>query len=75
MTHIHIIPEFKAGDPAPSGYLESHEWARAQHKAGIRQRQCPKCNLWRYPQELSGEDIGGKLICNECFFAGGSDAS
>lgn len=45
--------EYKPGDPAPSGYLAWHEWAEVQHKAGLRQKQCCKCGLWKYPQELS----------------------
>ncbi|TVO55356.1 hypothetical protein [Denitromonas halophila] len=44
---------YKPGDPAPDGYLAWHEWAEAQHKAGLRQKQCGRCGLWRYPQELS----------------------
>lgn len=48
---------YKPGDQAPEGYLEWHEWAEAQHKAGLRQKQCVKCGLWRYPQELSAEWI------------------
>jgi hypothetical protein len=48
---------YKPGDQAPSGYLAWHEWAEVQHKAGLRQVQCGKCGLWRYPQELSGETI------------------
>jgi hypothetical protein len=48
---------YKPGDQAPDGYLAWHEWAEVQHKAGLRQKQCGKCGLWRYPQELSGETI------------------
>ena len=44
---------YKPGDPAPDGYLAWHEWAEVQHKAGLRQKQCGRCGLWRYPQELS----------------------
>lgn len=44
---------YKPGDPAPEGYLQWHEWAEAQHKAGLRQKQCGRCGLWRYPQEMS----------------------
>lgn len=46
---------YKPGDPAPKGYLAWHEWAEAQHKAGLRQKQCGRCGLWRYPQELSDQ--------------------
>ena len=51
--YILFMPTFKAGDPAPSGYLEWHEWAAVQHKAGLRQKQCGRCLLWKFPQELS----------------------
>jgi hypothetical protein len=46
-----IVPEFKRGDPPPSGYLERAEWARVQLRAGLRQKRCPSCGLWRFPQE------------------------
>lgn len=42
---------FPMGCPAPSGYVHWHEWAEAQGKAGLKQRQCPRCKLWRFPQE------------------------
>ena len=48
---ICATPKYKPGDPRPSGYLEWHEWARVQHRAGLRQRRCPKCLLWHWPQE------------------------
>lgn len=44
---------YKPGDQAPDGYLAWHEWAEVQHKAGLRQKRCGECGLWRYPQELS----------------------
>lgn len=50
--HIDITPKFKAGDPEPTSYLDWHEWARVQAAAGLKQRQCKKCNKWRYPQDL-----------------------
>jgi hypothetical protein len=49
--------DFKPGDQAPRGYLDWQEWAEVQHKAGLRQRECGKCGLWRYPQELSAETV------------------
>jgi len=45
--------KYKPGDQAPEGYLAWHEWAEVQHKAGLRQKQCGRCGLWRYPQQLS----------------------
>jgi hypothetical protein len=55
LIHISIMPEFKAGDPPPSGYSEWHEWAEIQHKAGLRSKQCGWCGKWRFPQEFSTE--------------------
>ena len=53
---LHILEQatYAPGDQAPDGYLAWHEWADTQHKAGLRQKQCGRCGLWRYPQELSG---------------------
>ena len=48
-----VQDHYKPGDQAPEGYLAWHEWAEVQHKAGLRQKQCGQCGLWRYPQELS----------------------
>lgn len=64
-----VQPIYKPGDPAPDGYLAWHEWAETQHKAGLRQKECAKCGLWKYPQELSdtlmefvGETSGGVKV-------------
>ena len=51
IIHISIVPRFKAGDPRPEGYNAWHEWAEAQHKAGLRQSQCKKCHRWHFPHE------------------------
>ena len=52
---ILVQETYKPGSQAPTGYLAWHEWAETQHKAGLRQKECGKCGLWRYPQELSTE--------------------
>jgi uncharacterized OB-fold protein len=46
-----VMPEYKPGDPPPAGYLQWHEWAKAQEAGGLRQQRCKVCGLWRYPQE------------------------
>lgn len=55
MTHLLAMPTFRPGDPQPvgAGYLEWHEWADVQRKAGIKQTECPKCCKWFCPQDLS----------------------
>ena len=75
---MHILEQrdYKPGDPAPEGYLAWHEWADTQHKAGLRQKECGRCGLWRYPQELSGQfellQSGNSpitsmmAVCNDC---------
>ena len=55
MIHLLAQKEYKPGDMPPDGYLAWHEWAEVQRKAGIKQRQCGRCGLWRTPQELSGK--------------------
>jgi hypothetical protein len=48
-----VQPTFKPGDQPPEGYLEWHEWAEVQRKAGIKQQMCGRCCRWKTPQELS----------------------
>ena len=56
---IHICggETFEVGSQPPSGYIEWHDWARVQDKAGLKQVTCGVCSRWRFPQELSGEII------------------
>ena len=74
-----VAGEYRPGDQAPEGYLDWHEWAEVQHKAGLRQKECGKCGRWKYPQELSGKTTeytgttrGGQkvrmvgVLCNAC---------
>lgn len=76
--------DWKPGDQPPkdaSDYLGWHEWAEVQHKAGLRQKQCGGCGLWKYPQELSDKVVETTLhrdkamtkpftfrsrLCNNC---------
>jgi len=48
---IDIMPTFKVGDLAPTGYLEWHEWSKVQYQGGLRQSRCLQCGLWMFPQE------------------------
>ncbi|HVR53747.1 MAG TPA: hypothetical protein VMS38_28740 [Pseudorhodoferax sp.] len=78
LIHMLVMPEFKPGDQAPSGYLQWHEWAEVQHKAGLRQKECGRCGKWRYPQQLSalidrseaqsrrGPVTIETAVCNDC---------
>jgi len=43
--------DYKPDDPSPTGYLERHEWAHAQLKAGRKQTMCRKCRRWLFPVE------------------------
>ena len=52
LSGFDVCEQFRPGDPPPSGYMAWHDWAYAQHKAGLRQRQCPECQLWLFPQEF-----------------------
>ena len=76
--HLLVMPEYKAGDPEPTGYLQWHEWAAVQHKAGLRSKECGRCGRWNYPQQLSEVTDKAELqsrkglvtvetpVCNEC---------
>lgn len=76
--HLLVMPSYKAGSQAPTGYLQWHAWAEVQHKAGLRQKQCGRCGLWRFPQQLSAATDKATLqsrkgpvtvetpICNDC---------
>lgn len=41
----------RVGSQPPEGYVAWHEWAAAQAKGGLVQKQCPTCLLWKFPQE------------------------
>ncbi len=60
IIHLDDAGTYQPGDAPPEGYLQWHEWASTQDKAGLRQARCPGCSLWRYPQEFSGR------LCLKC---------
>ncbi len=53
VCHIDFAGEYKPGDARPDGYLDWYEWSEVQAKAGLKQKQCGRCGLWQWPQELS----------------------
>lgn len=50
---LSFVGQYKPGDPPPSGYCDWHEWARVQHKAGLRQKRCDRCCRLRFPPEIA----------------------
>lgn len=34
------------------GYVDWHAWAEKNQRRGLKQKQCAKCKLWLYPEEL-----------------------
>lgn len=50
-TRILMTPTYKAGDPPPEGYIQWHEWAKVQTRAGLKQKKCSKCRRYFFPQE------------------------
>ncbi len=57
-----VMPAFKPGDPAPAGYLQWHEWARAQLRGGLRQKRCKYCGLFVFPQEYEADHKMGECL-------------
>ncbi len=55
---ILIQPDFKKGDPPPlpHDYLGWQEWARIQHRGGLRQALCEH-QRWVFPQEGCGRHL------------------
>jgi hypothetical protein len=53
----------KPGDPPPVGYQDWQDWAHVQTKAGLKQRQCVRCKLWNFPQELASTE---PVVCRDC---------
>lgn len=55
---------YKPGAPRPAGYLQWHEWATVQDKAGLRQSRCKGCCKFLYPQERAGHSClaSGKKV-------------
>ena len=49
-----IKQDWPKGCPAPIGYADWFEWARAQKAHGIKQEQCGICGLWLFPQDKHG---------------------
>jgi len=47
--------EYKVGDPRPEtdSYFDINEWAETQIRGGLKETQCPSCNRWKFPQEMS----------------------
>jgi len=57
-VHLNVRPDFKPGDPAPTGYLDWHEWASVQYRSGLRQRRCGGCGKCLFPQEFKDHKCG-----------------
>jgi len=80
LIHMTAQKDYDVGSQPPEGYLAWHEWAEVQSKKGkLKQCECGKCGLWKFPQELSNQTLttSGKYrsgrvkiivskICNEC---------
>lgn len=80
LIHMTVGQDYAVGSQPPEGYLAWHEWAEIQAKKGkLKQCECGKCGMWRFPQELSsetlttvGKDRRGRSvvivskICNKC---------
>lgn len=57
-----VAGDYKPGDPPPAGYSAHEEWFLVQRRAGLRQKGCPGCRRWAFPQELAPNG----RICKPC---------
>lgn len=48
-----LMAHYPKGMQPPGDYVGWQEWAEAQFAHGLRQKQCSRCGLWRYPQEMA----------------------
>lgn len=66
-VYLELVGDYKSGDPAPSGYSDWFEWAKVQHRGGLRQKRCGGCLKYWFPQELSEPAPAAKLpVCLKC---------
>lgn len=49
----HAPPQRPKRECAGQVRHEDSRLPEVQHKAGLRQKECGRCGLWKYPQELS----------------------
>lgn len=56
-----FMKDWPKGARRPSGYCEFFEWAEAQNGYGLRQKRCPDCHRYNFPQERDALDkcVGG----------------
>lgn len=47
-----------------AGYLQWHVIAARLHRRGIRQRRCPECGLWLWPQAEFDKDRVHEPSCS-----------
>lgn len=52
LISLTFAKQFSAGDSAPSGYIDWHDWASVQAAAGLKQVKCKYCGKYEFPQEL-----------------------
>lgn len=58
-----LIPgTFKKGDMPPSGYVDWHEWARTQHRGGLRQSWCRFNERYEFPQEHRAHGLQKRMV-------------
>lgn len=54
-----FMRQWPKGAPKPKGYIDFFEWAEAQSGHGLRQKRCPDCQRYNFPQERDGSDKCG----------------
>ena len=66
---LSFVGDYEPGDQPPTGYMDWHEWAMVQHKAGLRQARCCRCSRLKFSQELSWKRVDSEATdCKGCVF-------
>lgn len=66
-----LMADYPKGSSPPADYVGWHDWAKAQFAHGLRQKQCPRCGLFKYPQEMANHVDLNDTPCFQ-FNGGGS---
>lgn len=56
--------QYPVGSMPPSSYIAKQDWATSQLRGGLRQKQCRRCGLWLFPQEIAAHNGFDGMPCS-----------